>query len=401
MFGIVLISLCSVLQVYVFWRAGSAPFLNRYVGTKTLAVAGVVLWLIFVLGRVFGHGGTGIVCATLEFLGMTWMGILLLMFVSILAVDLITLFGLIMPRIALRLRGVALLVGLALSAIALFQGLRPPMVEKYEVTLQGLPTGLDGTVLVGLSDLHLGSLIGDGWLKARIRQIKAMNPDMVVFLGDVFEGHGPPAAPLLSTFQELTAPLGVWAVPGNHESHGDGNMALFQSAGYKLLRNRWAEVGPGLVLAGVEDLTHLNRRGMGGDPVAQALEGRPPLATILLSHTPWEAEKAAEAGVGLMLCGHTHGGQIWPFGYLVKIRYPLFEGRYEIGPMTVIVCRGTGTWGPRMRLWLPGEILCVTLRSKNGKLGSLSTIRKVEGSTGISIERLKSELLTSHGSLKH
>jgi predicted MPP superfamily phosphohydrolase len=64
-----------------------------------------------------------------------------------------------------------------------------------------------------------------------------------------------------------------------------------------------------------------------------------------------------------MLSGHTHGGQIWPFGHFVKRRYPLLEGRYEVSGMTTIVSRGAGTWGPRMRLWRPGEILRVTLHS--------------------------------------
>jgi hypothetical protein len=65
-----------------------------------------------------------------------------------------------------------------------------------------------------------------------------------------------------------------------------------------------------------------------------------------------------------MLCGHTHGGQIWPFSYLVRRTYPLLAGRYEVDGMPVIVSRGTGTWGPRMRLWYPGEILRITLRAK-------------------------------------
>ena len=76
------------------------------------------------------------------------------------------------------------------------------------------------------------------------------------------------------------------------------------------------------------------------------------------------ADSVASKGVDLMLSGHTHGGQIWPFGYLVRQRFPLFEGRYEIGAMTVIVSRGTGTWGPRMRLWHPAEILRVTLHAR-------------------------------------
>lgn len=114
----------------------------------------------------------------------------------------------------------------------------------------------------------------------------------------------------------------------------------------------------------MDDLTAGRKASQGGDPLAQALAGRPSGVTIFLSHTPWQAERAACLGVGLMLCGHTHGGQIWPFGYLVRLFYPLLEGRYEVDGMTAIVCRGTGTWGPRMRLWRPGEILRVTLRKK-------------------------------------
>jgi hypothetical protein len=86
---------------------------------------------------------------------------------------------------------------------------------------------------------------------------------------------------------------------------------------------------------------------------------------ILLSHTPWQYEAAAQAGVALMLSGHTHGGRIWPFGYLVKRFYPLLAGRYAVEEdMTMLVCRGTATWGPRMRLWSPGEILRITLKAK-------------------------------------
>jgi hypothetical protein len=137
-----------------------------------------------------------------------------------------------------------------------------------------------------------------------------------------------------------------------------------EKARFKVLRNRWAEVRPGLIVAGVDDLTSKRRSGIKGDFLAQALKNRPEGAAILLSHTPWEAEKAASYGVGLMLSGHTHGGQIWPFDYLVRLAYPLLEGRYEVDGMPVIVTRGAGTWGPRMRLWGPGEILKVTLRSK-------------------------------------
>ncbi len=352
------------MHIYIFWRAASVPFIDRHVPRKIFIGAGVILWAIFFFGRVIGHGKTGVLATTLEFLGMNWMGVLFLTFIPLFAIDLVTLFGFLMPRISCRLRGWALLIGAVLSVIALFQGLRPPVVEKYEVRLAGLPAAMDGTVLVALSDTHLGSQFGVHWLTARVAQVKAQRPDLVVLLGDIFEGHGPPEDQLIVTLKQLSAPLGVWAVPGNHEFHGGGNMRLFEEVSFNLLRNSWAEVRPGLVLAGIDDLTARRRNGQGGDPISQALADRPPGAAILLSHTPWEAERAAKAGVGLMLCGHTHGGQIWPFDYLVRSRYPLLEGRYEVDGMTVIVCRGTGTWGPRMRLWRPSEILRVTLRAK-------------------------------------
>lgn len=367
MFGTILISVCTFMHVYVFWRTASVPFVNRYVSRKMLILAGITMWAIFFFGRVFGHGGTGTFAETLEFLGMNWMAVLFLTFIPLLAIDLTTLFGLLMPRLSPSLRGWALLVGLVLSVIAFIQGMRPPVIEKYEVSISGLPDAMDGTVLVALSDMHLGSQLGEKWLAARVAQVNAQRPDLVVLLGDIFEGHGPPEDQMIAAIKQLSAPMGIWAVPGNHEFHGGGDMSLFEDLDFKLLRNRWTEVKPGLVLAGVDDLTARRRNGLSDDTITQTLVESPAGAIILLSHTPWEADKAAKAGVDLMLSGHTHGGQIWPFDYLVRSRYPLLEGRYEIDDMTIIVCRGTGTWGPRMRLWRPSEILHVTIRGAKKK----------------------------------
>jgi hypothetical protein len=365
-FRTILIGVFTLAHLYVFWRTASVPFVSRHISKKLLVGVCVVLWAGFFFALFFGRGGSGALAATLELLGMNWLGILFLAFVSFLAIDIITGFGLFFPRIAPLLRGWALGVSGVLSVIALIQGARPPVVLNYEVRLSGFPNKMDGTVIAAMSDLHLGSLLGKQWLEARVKQVQALQPDLVVLLGDIFEGHGEPQRDLLPVLRGLSAPLGVWAVLGNHEFHGGHGKEMFLSNenGIHLLRNRWVEVRPGLVLAGVDDLTAERKAGHGDDPLAQALEGRPSGVTILLSHTPWQAERAARAGVGLMLCGHTHSGQIWPFGYLVRLFYPLLEGWYEVDGMTAIVCRGTVTWGPRMRLWRPGEILRVTLRKK-------------------------------------
>ena len=363
MFGVILTVAVTLMQGYVFWRAASVPFVTRHISRKSLIGLGIALWMLFLLGRAIRPEDTGSIAAMLEFLGMTWMAMLFLLSVCLLAVEVATGFGFLLTRFAPVLRGAALVAGSVLSVLALIQGLRAPVVQSYDVYLDGLPAQLDGTVIVALSDLHLGSVLGERWLAARVEQVRAERPDVVVLLGDVFEGHGLPQPELLATLRRLSAPLGIWAVLGNHESHGSrtDNLALFEKAGVHLLSNTWVELRTGLVLAGVDDLASHNNTGNAGPFLAKALAGRPSGATILLSHAPLPPNVVTGNGVTLMLSGHTHGGQLWPFGYLVRDRFPLFAGRYELEGMSAIVSRGTGTWGPRMRLWRPAEILRVTL----------------------------------------
>ncbi len=176
-----------------------------------------------------------------------------------------------------------------------------------------------------------------------------------------------PHEELTSIMCRLKAPMGAFAVLGNHEFYGgsDKGQRLMEAAGFEVLRNRWIRARPGLIIAGVDDLTVRRRQQMEQDDyITKSLAGRPGGATTMLSHTPLEADLAEAGGVGLMLSGHTHGGQIWPFGYLIGRVYPFIGGRYLLGEMTIIVCRGTGLWGPTVRLWRPSEIVHVTLRAK-------------------------------------
>jgi predicted MPP superfamily phosphohydrolase len=252
-----------------------------------------------------------------------------------------------------------------LIVVALVQGMRAPIVSRHEVTLPALSAPLDGTRIVVLSDLHLDSQLGAEWLNARMAQVEGLKPDLIVLLGDLFEGHGEADSGLRAIFARLKAPMGVYAVTGNHEFHGDSAaaIAISEKAGVVWLRNRSQEVAPGLLLAGIDNLSRHHLNVGSGNRISPLLEGHHKGAVVLLSHSPLQVEQAGNAGVGLMLSGHTHGGQIWPFGLLVKQYYPYLAERYQIGKMSLIVSRGTGLWGPRMRLWRPGEIIEVTLRS--------------------------------------
>lgn len=367
MFAIVALLVWTGLNLYVLWRASSVPFIEHNVPRGVIWGAGAFLFFAYILGRVLTRFHVPEIAGIVEWIGANWIGMLFFLFVCFLSVDLISGFGFLFRNQIPSLRTGALFAASLLSAIALFQAIRPPVVRNYEVRLAGLSPERDGTVMVVASDLHVGEVLRDSWLRARVAQINALKPDIIVLAGDIVEGHNSAERDIVPTLKTLKAPQGVWAVTGNHEYYGglEQCVRLLESAGIHVLRDKWAEAAPGLVLAGVDDLTARRQFGDKDDFVNRALAGRPPsAATVLLSHTPWEADKAESAGTGLMLSGHTHNGQIWPFGYLVKLRYPYFAGRYEVGRMSLIVCRGTGIWGPRMRLWMPSEILRITLRTE-------------------------------------
>ncbi|WP_243295707.1 metallophosphoesterase [Geothrix mesophila] len=355
MFIGLLLLVSALVLAYVAWRTASVPWFARG-PRRRLWVAFAGAWGLMVAGGILGHEATFPGAGWVALAGMTLLGLLFLAFACLLAVDLATGFGWWFRAAAPRLRGWALLASLGLAAAATVQGLRPPEIVAYEVRLPGLPPERDGLVVAALSDLHVGAILGPDWLAARVAQVQALRPDLVVLLGDVFEGHGRPAPRSIQSLGDLRAPLGVWGVDGNHEHYGVAGAPL-ESAGVRVLRNALASPVPGLVLAGRADAGRSLRQAAWAVP-----RERPEGALVLLSHRPTQLEPAARSGVGLMLAGHTHAGQIWPFGYLVVRVYPTLAGRAQVGDMTLIVSRGTGTWGPRMRLWRRGEISLIRLR---------------------------------------
>ena len=159
---------------------------------------------------------------------------------------------------------------------------------------------------------------------------------------------------------------------GNHEFYGDAETTVreFQEGGVRWLRDRQVELAPGLVLAGIEDIGSRMRNEQGyTEGLARTLPAATGSAnnsaTILMSHIPAPGiiEGARSRGVDLMLSGHTHGGQIWPFSYAVQQRFARYAGPYDVDGMLLYVTRGAGSWGPRMRLSRPGEIIRLTLRA--------------------------------------
>ncbi|SYZ74764.1 Metallophosphoesterase [Candidatus Zixiibacteriota bacterium] len=382
MFHTLLLSAWTIFHIYIFWRLISLPAVRRYFSRLFLFVIIAALWSAYFLPGILNDLGLNSLSRIISLFGMNWLGTTFLIFVCLLIVDLLTLYGLILRSYLKYLRPAGFVAGILLSLIALYLGYRSPIIRNYEITLPNLPAQDDGQVLVAISDLHVGTFLDENWLSARVKQINALKPDIVVMLGDLFEGDSPSERrkSMIEILKGISAPLGVWGIVGNHESHGGlGSTTQFlEESGIQMLRDQWKEIEPGLVLAGADEHHYNSNIPGSSDRLAWFINGRPlNCATIYLSHRPVGAEEAAAAGAGLMLSGHTHGGQLWPFTYISALANPLLAGKYVIDGMPVIVSRGTGTWGPRMRLWHPGEILRITLRSPD-KHNSL-----IQGEPGI------------------
>jgi predicted MPP superfamily phosphohydrolase len=361
-FLLIVLSVWTLLHAYAFLRVASLLPIGSSLARTWLIVAAVALWLCYPLARVLSSRVRAL-ALLLDAVGSVWIGALFLLVVCFLAADLATGFGFLFREHVPRFRAAALAAAGLLSAAALVQGLRAPEVTERTVKLAGLPAERDGLVVVLISDLHLGPLRSEGWLARRIADVDALEPDLVAVVGDVLDQEALSDDGLVPVLRTLRAPLGVFAVTGNHEFYAglDRAVGVLKDAGLRVLEDEAVEAAPGLVVAGVHDLTARRQLGVRDGFPDRALRHRPPGAVIYLCHSPSQVERAAELGAGLMLSGHTHDGQIWPFRWLVKLAYPRVTGVHQVAGMTLVVLRGTGTWGPPMRLFRRSEIARITL----------------------------------------
>lgn len=375
-------SILGGAHLYVWWRLVSAPELPA----PWQALASVFLficWLsipasLLVTRRLSPH-----LAALVVWPGYVWLGSLFLMLVAVLAVDVVRvvvalglwLGGAEAPsgpeRLEQAQKWALLALGLGGAAIALSLWLgRRVKVKRVEVTLSKLPAALDGTTIVQLSDVHIGPTIGRRFIERVVRDVNALEPDVIVITGDLVDGSVERLASAAAPLAELRSRYGVFFVTGNHEYYSgvEAWCAHLTKLGLRVLRNERVSIGTarqGFELAGVDDYSAHHFGGGHGADIARALAGRDQSReVILLAHQPRAILEAERAGVGLQLSGHTHGGQIWPFNYLVRLQQPVTSGLVPFGRSLIYVSNGTGYWGPPMRLGSPAEITQLVLRSR-------------------------------------
>lgn len=245
-----------------------------------------------------------------------------------------------------------------------------PVVKQLEVELERLPAAMDGTVIVQLSDIHVGPTIGREFVQSIVEEVNRLAPDLVAITGDLVDGDVERLARQVAPLAELSSRFGSFFVTGNHEYYSGAPQWCehLTSLGIRVLRNERVFIGDGesgFELAGVDDYEAARFGDGHACDLDAALEGcHPERDVVLLAHQPRVLHQARRRSVALQLSGHTHGGQLWPFNWLVRLQQPVVAGLRRFGATQIYVHRGTGYWGPPMRLAAEAEIARIVLRSR-------------------------------------
>ncbi|WP_436177611.1 metallophosphoesterase [Acidovorax sp. LjRoot66] len=268
--------------------------------------------------------------------------------------------------------GVVVVATLA-SLIGFWNARRTAGVRHVDVPLAGLPAALQGFTIVQLSDLHVGPTIRRGYIARIVNRVNALKADAIAITGDLVDGSVAELRDHIAPLADLQARHGSFVVTGNHEYYAGALpwIAELRRLGLRVLLNEHAVLrqaagqgdGDALVLGGVTDFTAGHFDASHASDPQRALVGAPPeaLTRVLLAHQPRSAPAAAQAGFLLQLSGHTHGGQFWPWNLFVPLQNPFVAGLHRLQTMWVYVSRGTGYWGPPMRLGAPSEITLIRL----------------------------------------
>ena len=337
-----------------------------------IAAAGATLVLQPLSERRFPAG----VARAIAWPASVWMGCAFFLLVLVLLSDVTwVLLGAALPRgdavgiVATRLRALSVA---GIAALASWRGLRTalrgPVVRRVDIALARWPRALDGFRIVQLSDIHIGPILDRRFARRVVECTNALAPDLVAITGDLVDGSVERIAPEVAPFAALRARHGVYFVTGNHDHYSGAErwVRRVQALGIRVLRNERVTIGDGdagFDLAGVEDHHAHLVSGTAREDLPRALDGRDgSRPVVLLAHDPASFPDAVRLGVDLQLSGHTHGGQIWPFNYLVRLSTPYVAGHYRVDGAQLYVSRGTGFWGPAMRLFAPAEITEIVVR---------------------------------------
>ena len=355
------------MHAYFFWKTVQAL---QPQGWWLALLTGFLLLMLNgpILVRVLERNDQILGATAMAWVSYTWMAILLwflslgiirdLWNTGVRAASLITQesYRLILPP---KPAYIIIIVLISAATVLGFFEARNLKTERITIRTQLLPPGSKPVKVAQISDVHLGIIEG----QKRIDQITSIifdeKPDLLLCTGDFMDGAIPHLNHMSTHFAAINPPLGKFAVTGNHEFYAGlkESLAFLKDAGFTVLRGEAVTTGP-VRVAGVDFPAERQTSQLSYTDEGAALDmgDDAGLFTILLKHQPF-IEESSLGRFQLQLSGHTHKGQIFPFNYPVKLRYHYLAGLYDLGRGSrIYTSRGTGTWGPPLRLFAPPEV---------------------------------------------
>lgn len=376
LFVLIAVSVLAAMHAMVLWGAHPLGAPRPHMSAVVLAWMGLMI-LAPLAVPLLERAGHELTARSLAWVAYGWLGLIFLAF-SLFAVlgvwELLVwlvakgLPGL--PQLSIygpRTAALGLVAALGVGLYGFYEA-RQLRVETVHLTTDKLGAGRDRLRIVQVSDLHLGLLHREGSLAAVIACLKDLKPDLLVATGDIVDAQLDHLNGLSDLWRAVDPPLGKYAVTGNHEVYAGLGQSLefLRRSGFTVLRNKARTVGGILTLAGVDD-DHVR-----GSRIDEAtLLGAHPQGrfTVLLKHRP-VVSPGSFGRFDLQLSGHTHLGQIFPFRFLTGLQYPRQDGLYDLpGGAKLYTSRGTGTWGPPMRVLAPPEITVFEVRRVGSREG--------------------------------
>ena len=370
-FGLALVAVGLVLSLHYYLGAR----LIRDAGIRGGAAA--TMW--FVLGLLFlsipvgfaaGRIAPRPVALALHWVAHLWLGAFGLLLTTVALADGVTfVLARLFPGTAWGEREALAVVALVAPMLCLgFLTARgKARIERIRVPIQGLGPAFEGLKIAQISDVHIGETLGRRFLERVVAQVNALDADLIAITGDLIDGSVAQLRDEVASLADLKAKRGVFYVTGNHEYYHGGPAweAELRRLGHTVLHNEHRVLqagGDSLVVAGITDHD--------GGHFGPSHESRPDLALkgapeevprVLLAHQPRSARLLQGLRVDLQLSGHTHGGQMFPFMFLVRLQQPVIAGLRTVFGVRVYTSRGTGYWGPPFRLGPRPEITELTL----------------------------------------
>ena len=368
-FSIVLL-IYSLINYYIYIRGMQAlpegmGFRNWYPWIFLFVSAS------YVIGRFVERIWISPVSSFFTFVGSFWLALMIYLLMAVIVLDLFRLILYFLPQPAvlatnyIAVKKYLFLAVTGLTGIVVLAGhinALNPRVKRLDIHIDKKAGQIKTLHVAAASDIHMGTLVGPRRTAKLVQMLNDCQADVILFAGDIVDEDLAPVihSDLGRSLVKLKAPMGVYAITGNHEYIGGAEAAVkyLEDHGVKMLRDTAVKIQESFYLAGRNDrdskrFSAAERKGLG-----YILDGIDhTLPVIMMDHQPFNLQQVVDAGVDFQLSGHTHHGQLWPFNYITEVMYEVSWGYKKKGNSQFYVSSGYGGWGPPVRTGNRPEIL--------------------------------------------